>query len=345
MPLPPWLNIAPRDYLAAVESGTRAGLSIRQADQQAQENAQHAWENAQRMQMEAEAQQQRQQQIGVENQQNRLAQERLEQYRQGELQLAQSRQSMPESPLGKLMMDRQTALGKGDKETASQFDAAIQEQISNKGRSIYMGQDDQGRPVFQMSEGGASPIGKPTVATQSLAQGKQLQYQNATELMNWLERNLKPEHVGLAGKTGEFLVDKTLSQIFPEVANKDRINVRSTLDMAQGLAREIVDSPSGRFSNVERDAVLGALPSTGVFESYPDAVARLQRAKEVLRSRGKVYSTQLGQPVPTWTLSKEEIKDRYLKGKTSGLKPEDPKFKSGGFLTEEDALDALQRFH
>jgi hypothetical protein len=115
--------------------------------------------------------------------------------------------------------------------------------------------------------------------------------------------------------------------------------------MAQGLAREIVDSPSGRFSNVERDAILGALPSTGMFESYPDAIARLQRAKEVLRSRGKVYSTQLGQSVPTWALSKEEVKDRYQRGKLSGLKPEDPKFKAAGYLTEDDALDALQRFH
>jgi hypothetical protein len=253
---------------------------------------------------------------------------------------------LPESPLGKLMFDRQKAADNGAPPDAlKNYDSAIADAVTNKGRSIYMGQDEQGRPIFQMSEGGATPIGKPTVATQSMAQGKQLQYQNATELMNWLEKNLKPEHVGVSGKTGEFLVDKTLAQILPNVANRERINVRSTLDMAQGLAREIVDSPSGRFSNVERDAILGALPSTGMFESYPDAIARLQRAKEVLRSRGKVYSTQLGQSVPTWALSKEEVKDRYQRGKLSGLKPEDPKFKAAGYLTEDDALDALQRFH
>lgn len=192
---------------------------------------------------------------------------------------------------------------------------------------------------------GAKTSAKPTIATASQAQAKLAQYQNATELMNWLETHLDPKHVGVAGNVGEFAVDKTLAQLFPEVADKKRIDARSTLSMAQGLAREIVDSPAGRFSQAERDAVLGALPSTGVFESYPDAVARLQRAKDVLRSRAKVYSDQVGAPQPSWSLSKEEIKARYLAGKSSGLKPESKKFKDSGFLTKEEAADALQRFH
>jgi hypothetical protein len=44
-------------------------------------------------------------------------------------------------------------------------------------------------------------------------------------------------------------------------------------------------------------------------------------------------------------MSKEDIKDRFQRGKLSGLKPEDPKFKQAGFLTQEEALDALQRFY
>lgn len=77
MALPPWLQISPRDYLAAVEAGTRAGLSIREANQQ-------AWENAQRMQL---AQENAQRQDLA----NRLQQERLDQYRQQELANARSR--------------------------------------------------------------------------------------------------------------------------------------------------------------------------------------------------------------------------------------------------------------
>ena len=90
MALPPWLQINPRDYLAAVEAGTRAGLSIRQASEQ-------AWENAQRMQMEQQAQQERQQQLGVENQQNRLAQEQLDRYRQQQAATAAQRATIADA--------------------------------------------------------------------------------------------------------------------------------------------------------------------------------------------------------------------------------------------------------
>lgn len=93
MALPPWLNINPSDYLRAVEAGTRAGLSIRQANQQ-------AFENAQRMQMESEAHRERAKQLEVENAANRLAQERLEQYRQGELKNAQERFGIERQGLG-----------------------------------------------------------------------------------------------------------------------------------------------------------------------------------------------------------------------------------------------------
>lgn len=200
-----------------------------------------------------------------------------------------------------------------------------------------------GGTLQSFSTGG--PKSKPTIATASQAQAKLAQYQNATELMNWLETHITPQNVGLAGNVGEFAVDKTLAQLFPEAANKKRIDARSTLAMAQGLAREIVDSPSGRFSQQERDAVLGALPSTGVFESQPDAIARLQRAREVLRNRAKVYSEQVGADVPAWALTKDEIKDKFQRGKASGLKPTDSRFKKQGFLTQEEAADALQRFH
>ncbi len=84
MPLPSWLQISPSDYLRAVEAGTRAGLSIRQANEA-------AFEHGQRMQMAQEAQQQHEKQLAIENAVQRLAQERLEEYRQGELKNQQAR--------------------------------------------------------------------------------------------------------------------------------------------------------------------------------------------------------------------------------------------------------------
>ncbi len=248
----------------------------------------------------------------------------------------------PESPVGKLQFDRSQALRRGDSDAVKQIDAAIQESLTNKGRSIYMGQDDQGKPIFQMTEGGAKPV---TVATQSLAQGRDLQYQNATELMSWLQKHVKPEHLGVRGLAGELVVDKTLAQLVPEFADKDRISVRAALDAAQGLAREIVDSPAGRFSNVERDAILGALPSTGFAESFPNTQGRLQRAREMLASRGRVYAEKLGEPLPTWAMTQDQIREAYRAGKASGLKPTDPEFKKRGFKTEDEAIAALARYY
>ena len=59
--LPPWLQINPRDYLLATQSGVQAGHAI--AD-----SAQRAFEEQQRMKMAADAQQQSQQQQVFENQ-------------------------------------------------------------------------------------------------------------------------------------------------------------------------------------------------------------------------------------------------------------------------------------
>lgn len=84
--LPPWLNITPSQFLAATEAGTSAGQRISEA-------AQRAWEEDQRMRM-TQAQQ------AIENAAQRLAAERLEQYRRGELANAQARLGIEQQGLG-----------------------------------------------------------------------------------------------------------------------------------------------------------------------------------------------------------------------------------------------------
>lgn len=84
--LPPWLNITPSQFLAATEAGTNAGQRIAEA-------AQRAWEEDQRMRM-TQAQQ------AIENAAQRLAAERLEQYRRGELANAQARLGIEQQGLG-----------------------------------------------------------------------------------------------------------------------------------------------------------------------------------------------------------------------------------------------------
>lgn len=93
--LPPWLQINPSQYLAAVEAGTNAGQAIANASQR-------AWEENQRMQMQ-------QQQQAIENAAQRLAAERLDAYRQAELKNSQDRLGIEQQRLGSMDIAQQRA--------------------------------------------------------------------------------------------------------------------------------------------------------------------------------------------------------------------------------------------
>ncbi len=233
------------------------------------------------------------------------------------------------------------AEAKGDTNTAKELRSKatlLEEQM--KGFGVSVSYDDQGRAIINMGKGS-----QPTVATQTMAQGKLLQYENATQLMNWLSDNLTEAHVGVSGAAGEFLVDKSLEQLLPGVANKERIKARTTLiGLRETLLREMSDDRTGRFSVADRNEIEKALPSSGIFESKEDALERINRVREILADRGKVYARAMGVRPPLWTLSKEETIQMYQDGQKSGLDPNSPEFKKQ-FLTKDEATDALVRFH
>lgn len=226
-----------------------------------------------------------------------------------------------QSTFGKLLADR-AAASELDRPL---FDQQIAAMGAKEGISIQF--DDQGRPIINYGPQ-ATGIGKPSVATQSQAQQKLLKYENSMELLSQLERTLKPEHVGVAGAGGELIFDRSLAQIYPGMANTNRAGVRTVLQSArEGLMREISDDP--RFSNKDREEIGKALPSSGVFESFPNAMARIKTVKDIIANRGKVYSSGLGLKPPIWSLSADEIKDMYDKGQ----------------IPQDEALKALIRFH
>lgn len=234
---------------------------------------------------------------------------------------AEARSAPPQSTFGKLLADR-AAAPEADR---ALYDQQISALGAKEGISIQF--DDQGRPIINYGPN-ATNIGKPSVATQTQAQQKLLKYENSMELLTQLEKGLRPEHVGVAGAGGELLLDRTLAQFVPGAANTNRIQARTALIAAkEGLMREISDDP--RFSNKDREEIGKALPSSGVFESYPDAITRIKTVKNILANRGKVYSSGLGLKPPAWSLSKDEIRAAFQKGE----------------MTQEEAVSALQRFH
>lgn len=228
--------------------------------------------------------------------------------------------------------DARTADKAGNTDLATKLrDRASLLREQTRGQEVVTGYDDQGRPIIRMGKG----IGAATVGTQSQAQQKLLRYENTIELLNHLDSVLKPEHLGAMGVTGEWIMDRGLSQLVPELANKERIDARTALIAArEGLMKEISNDP--RFSNLDREEISKALPSSGIFESLPDAQQRLASVRNLITNRGKVYAKGLGQKPPLWTLTADEIKGEYKKW-------QDTKGKEG--IDKETALQALTRFH
>ena len=100
--LPPWLQIQPSDYLHATQAGAQLGTQIA-------ENAQRAWEAQQRMRIESEAQNAKLQQFTMEQAAQRLAADRLEQYRQAEIANRQQELGIQDKKLGSLDIAQQRA--------------------------------------------------------------------------------------------------------------------------------------------------------------------------------------------------------------------------------------------
>lgn len=366
--IPPWINVSPSDFLQAMQAGAMAGLQVSNLRRSARADADRlafaaaeseaaradaAARSAAALDFQRWEQEQRSRQAaaefeaGLKSQLELAQQATAQQHYKTMEEAAKGRLEAPLSPVGRLQMDYDRAVKSGNTEAAEQLKAAIEQSISNKGRSIYMGTDAEGKPIFEMTEGGApsraGALGKATTAMTTQAQQKLAQYENSAELLNWLQRKLRPEHVGAAGVVGELVLDKVLPQLGAQTANRGRVDVRTALTTArEGLMREISGDP--RFSNVDRQEIAKALPSSGVFESYDDAQQRIATVRRILANRGKVYAQTLGIKPPGWAMPIQEIIQRYQDGLKSGLDPQSEEFKNQ-FFTREEAVTAMERFY
>lgn len=91
--LPPWLQINPRDYLLATQAGAQMGHAISDATTR-------AFEEQERMKMAAEHQKSVLAQQAIENAMQRLAAERLENYRQQEVKNREAELGIQRQGLG-----------------------------------------------------------------------------------------------------------------------------------------------------------------------------------------------------------------------------------------------------
>lgn len=206
-----------------------------------------------------------------------------------------------------------TAVSSGDTISADDLRSKIDllgSQLEKSKQTFDVEFDDDGRvSKIRMGDEPEKKKSEITTATSSDLQKKNIQYGNAVQVLTKLQQELKPEQVGARGVFGEYIVDRALAQLDPSLANKDRIEMRTLLGAArESLLREI--SGDTRFSNVDRSEISQLLPSTGVFESYPNAIKRIEAVKNLLVSRGRNNAGFAGVQIPEYALTKEEWADR-----------------------------------
>lgn len=240
----------------------------------------------------------------------------------------------PQSNIAKMQADLARARGRGDADAVRQLTAAI-ELAATEPSEEFIGYNNDGSPIFKYKKGGKG--GDSTVAMQSRAQESITEMGNAMGLINYLQQNLKPEHLGIQGNIGEMAMDRTLAQFIPQMANTQRIKARDTVRwLRETMLRKVGDDKTGRYSAADRKEIEQLLPETGVFESGERANAALSRTREILSDRARNYAKRSGEAPPLWSLSASEIKALYQKGLDTGGKEG---------ISLEEAKKALEVYH
>lgn len=170
-----------------------------------------------------------------------------------------------------------------------------------------------GEKLFEITEGPEEP-GGVTPSTQSQLERRALTYGNSIAGINEVMRKVRPEHVGVQGWLGEFVVDRGLAQVFPELADKERIDSRSLLEvMKASLVRQISEDPENRFSNEDRREITGLINGISPTMSYPQLIGAFERVRETMKDRIRSYSERTGEPIPASVKTREELLSDYDK--------------------------------
>lgn len=198
---------------------------------------------------------------------------------------------------------------------------SLRESVNTHGEeTVQTGFDDQGRPIVSVIKGGKGSSTQGTVGTQSLAQQNIIRYGNSIDLINSLQKSLRPMDVGVAGIGGEMLGDKGLAQAFPQFANQKRISNRAVMTVVRDSLMKTMSDDSRRFTTQDRMDVANSLPSNGAFESYADAMQKMTTAKNILIDRSRNYADRTGTPIPDYAKTKDEIVSGFQRKKNALIK-------------------------
>lgn len=225
----------------------------------------------------------------------------------------------------------------------------LETHIAPKGVVSQIGYDDQGRPIMTTTVGGT-----PTVGTQTIAQGKQISFEVASEGITDILGKLRPTDVGVAGVAGEQVFDRWLGQVDPKMVSGQRVSNRRALGaltetLFQALSPERIGG-SG-FSNKDADRLKAIAGTVEAAHSYPEIVSGLNEIRSIIKDRSRVFAERTGQPIPDFAKEPAEIQKDYV-NRLNALQKAVDNFTMTREQADAEAkalaqktADSLQRFH
>lgn len=194
--------------------------------------------------------------------------------------------------------------------------------------STEMTMDEQGRPSLKIVKGrGAQGQAGPTTAVRTDIQKRLLGFEKGVSMANRLLSKLRPENVGLAGWAHEVVVDETLAQAFPELANKQNVSARTLMGIFNETMLKTLKADS-QLNKEEEKRILRVLPKLTGRESFPSAVTKIESTLEELRDLSKIDARVSGVQLPPSLMSPEDIRSEV-----------------GKSLTLEQAMQLIRQYH
>lgn len=169
----------------------------------------------------------------------------------------------------------------------------IEDKITKQGGSIV--QKDDGTIIFDPNSGNGSRLinGQPTLSFRRELQDSIRQKEQLTSLIDRVIESVTDSDVGVAGKLGEVLVDRGLAQIFPEVVDLDRVEIRTLIGLLKERLLAGLKSDS-RISDQDARRMEAFLPSSDALESAAKIRQQLTTLKGELEAFREVDEDLLG---------------------------------------------------
>ncbi len=207
--------------------------------------------------------------------------------------------------------------------------------------------DEAGHQQFRITRGptpAKSEAFGPTVGFKTQMQESMQKYDEAMSSLNWLTTHLNETDLGVRGFVKEKWA-KIAGQAGFDIDTQDLEPRQAIRTLRAALYRTL--RSDANIAEPERRQIEAMLPSEGIVESLPVAIAQLNNVKRELTNKTRLGAAKLGVLPATWALNPDEIRKAYQDGKAavaSGIKLDSPEFRAK-YLSLEDAKRALNTYY